>query len=334
MPQSLGCALCTVICLLFAARADAKVTVEPAEKWSNIFGGKDIEVPFVVRGAEGSAEVSWSLVIGPRRLNGAAVADPKKPGHFLVKLPTAVRDIKPRVILKMVLTVTVHSEKKDSIASSEKVLWMFPSDPFADRKKWLESLKITLFDPGETTAALLKNNNIAFKDTVNVAELAGKTEGLVLVGADASFSDYPDLWDALKKLAGRGVPVLCLAPSAGELSLPNAEGLSFHKPAIIRRIDRRLDPAGWLPDGKVAVSGVSLRSEDRQVQAVVEKKDGDWPWLEIDFPAPGGKLVVCGFDFLGKGKWDASPTPRYLFVRLLEYLTEKSEPEASKERND
>jgi hypothetical protein len=234
----------------------------------------------------------------------------------------------------MVLTVTVHSEKKDSLASSEKVLWMFPSDPFADRKKWLESLKITLFDRGDTTAALLKNNNIDFKETVNVAELAGKTEGLVMVGADVSFSDYPDLWDALNKLARRGVPVLCLAPSVGELSLPVAEGLSFHKPAIIRRLDKRLDPAGWLPDGKVVVSGVSLRSEGQELQAKVDTKDGDWPWLEIDYPTPGGKLVVCGFDFLGKGKWDASPTPRYLFVRLLEYVTEKSESEANKERND
>jgi hypothetical protein len=317
--------------ILAAPAAEAKVTVEPVAKWSNVFGGKDVDVAFVVRGAESLGQVTWSLAIGPGRLSGVAAADPKKPGHFVVKLRSP--DVKPGVILKMVLTVTAYSDKDVPLASYNQVLWVFPSDPFVDRTKWLESLKVTLFDPTEMTGPLLKRSGVPFKETVNVAELAGKTEGLVLVGTGVSFSDYPDLWETLRKLAARGVPVVCLAPTAGELPLPGveAEGIVVRGAGVIRRLDKRLDTAGWLPDGKVTVSGVSLKGDERQALAVVGK-DGDWPWVEIDYPAADGKLVVCGFDFLGK--WDAGPTPRYLFARLLEYLTEKNEPEAMKERSD
>ena len=69
-----------------------------------------------------------------------------------------------------------------------------------------------------------------------------------------------------------------------------------------------------------------------------EPTEGGWERTsKIEFrvnPAGGGKLVICGFDFMGKNKWDASPTPRYLFARLLEYLTEKNAPEAIEERKE
>jgi hypothetical protein len=316
---------------------EAKASVEPAAQWSNVFGGKEVEIPFVVRGAESLGQATWSLTVGPRQLSGAASYDPAKPAHFSVKVRTP--DVKPGVILKLVLTVTARSDRGDPLASCDKVLWVFPADPFADRAKWLESLKITLFDPAGATGPFLKKAGIPFKETANVAELAAKTDGLALVGAGASFVDYPDLWPALTKLAGRGVPVLCLAPAAGELPLPGAdaangpEAIVFHKAGFIKQLDRRLDADGWAPDGKAAVNGVSLKSEDGQVAAAVGK-DGGWPWIEIDYPAPGGALVICGFDFLSKGKWEAGPTPRYLFARLLTVLKEKSESEAIEKGGD
>ena len=55
--------------------------------------------------------------------------------------------MKPGVILKLVLTVTARSDRGDPLASCDKVLWVFPADPFTDRAQWLESLNITLFDP-------------------------------------------------------------------------------------------------------------------------------------------------------------------------------------------
>ena len=308
-----------------------KASVEPAAPWSNVFGGKDVEVPFVVRGAESLGQATWSLAVGPRRWSGLAGFDPANPARFRVRVSTP--EVKPGVVLKLVLTVTARSDRGDPLASCDKVLWVFPADPFADRAAWLESLKITLFDPAGTTAPLLKRVGVPFKETANTAELAAKTDGLALVGAGASFDDYPDLWRSLTKLAGRGVPVLCLAPVGGEFPLPAADAaggpdaVTLSKAGVIRRLDHRLDAAGWAPDGKALVGGVSLKGRDGRVTAAAGK-DGEWPWVEIDYPAPGGKLVICGFDFLGKDKWDAGPTPRYLFARLLTMLTEKSEPGA------
>ena len=324
----------TIGCLLLLTAAalseEGKASVEPAASWSNVFGGKDVQAPFVIRGAASPGQATWSLAIGPRQLSGAAAFDLKKPTHFSVRVRTP--DVKPGVVLKLVLTVTARSDLGDALASCDKVLWVFPADPFADRRQWLESLKITLFDPAQTTAALLKKAGLPFKETANVAELAAKTDGLVLVGGGLSFADYPELWPSLTKLAERGVPVLCLAPEAGALRLPSADGaggpeaVAFRKAGFIRRLDKRLDDAGWAPDGKTAARGASLKAEDRQVLAALGK-DGEWPWVELDYPTPGGKLVICGFDFLGKDKWDAGPTPRYLFAELLMYLTEKSEPD-------
>ena len=334
-------AVVAVGCLLIAAAPtwaeEAKASVEPAAAWSDVFGGVDVDVPFMVRGADSPGQATWSLTVGPRQFSGVAAFDPKKPANFSVRVRTP--DVKPGVVLKLILTATARSDQGAALASCTKVLWVFPPDPFADRTPWLEGLKVLLFDPAHTTAPLLKKAGIPFKETANVAELAAKTEGLALVGAGASFRDYPDLWPSLMKLAGRGVPVLCLAPDAGNLPLPGAdagpaaEGVAFRKAGFVHQLDKRLDAAGWAPDGKAVVGGMSLKAESRQVLAVAGK-DGEWPWVEIDYPAPGGKLVVCGFDFLGKDKWDAGPTPRYLFARVLTYLTETSEPEAIEKRSN
>jgi len=324
-------------CLLLAAqgsRADEiKAAVASESTRAAFFGGKEIEIAFVVRGSEGRGRATWSLAIGPRRLNGVADPDPKKPGRFVVKLPTS--DVKPRVPIKMALTFTARAANGDSLGSLEKALWLFPNDPFEDRVKWRESLKVTLFDPPETSGALLKKTGIPFKETVNQAELAEKTDGMVMIGAGVSFGDYPGLWEAILKLSARGIPVLCLAPSAGELPLPDggAESIALHRASVIRRLDKRLDAADWPPNGKVAVGGVSLKGEEKR--AVVEAgKAGNWPWLEINYAVPRGKLVVCGFDFLDDAKWSAGPTPRFLFARILEYLTEEKNDEPIKERND
>ena len=86
--------------------------------------------------------------------------------------------------------------------------------------------------------------------------------------------------------AGRGGVAACPAPDAAN----GPEAIVFHKTGVIRRLDKRLDAAGWAPDGKVTFNGVSLKSEDGQVAAAVGT-DGGWPWIEIDYPVPGGALV-------------------------------------------
>lgn len=331
-------ACCVLIIALPVHANDGKAVVAPVTRSSAFFGGKDIELTFDVRGSEKPGRAAWSAMIGPRSINGGTLmSEAKNPGRFIVKLRTPA--VKEGTVLKMVLTVTANSEKDEPIGSCVKELWIFPSDPFVNRSKWLDSLAITLFDPAETTGPILKNSGIPFKETANVVELAGKPKGLVLIGAGISFDDYPELWTTLINLARRGVPVLCLAPAAGELSLPVGEGgtqpdgITVHRTSIIRRLDKRLDTTGWPPGDKVAIGGINLKGDERQIMATASK-GGAWPWLEIDYAAPGGKLVICSFDLMNKAKWDAGPTPRFLFARLLEYVTEKNEPPSTEERNE
>lgn len=71
-------------------------------------------------------------------------------------------------------------------------------------------------------------------------------------------------------------------------------------------------------------STLSLKVEDGAVVAEAGREADDWAWLEAEYPAKKGRLIVCGFGLTGKA-WDAGPTPRYLFARLLEVLTDKNE---------
>lgn len=44
-----------------------------------------------------------------------------------------------------------------------------------------------------------------------------------------------------------------------------------------------------------------------------------WPWLEVRYPAPKGRLLVCGFGIIRH--WEATPAARYLLSELLVRLT-------------
>src|SRR5262249_55947746 len=144
-----------------------------------------------------------------------------KPGEFVIKL--LAPEVRPGVALKVRLRValSVEGEKKPT-ASHERPLWVFPDDPFVNRREWLKWLKIALFDPEKTTAPALRKLEVPFEEINSVAALAAVKEGQVLVGEGVSFKDYPDLPEALIRSAASGLPVLCLAPIGGSLPIPGA----------------------------------------------------------------------------------------------------------------
>jgi hypothetical protein len=63
-------------------------------------------------------------------------------------------------------------------------------------------------------------------------------------------------------------------------------------------------------------SRIVLRAEGTRVVGEVATGSDGWPWVEIDFPGQRGKGLTCGFALMSK--WEAGPTPRFLFARLLE----------------
>jgi hypothetical protein len=231
------------------------------------------------------------------------------------------------------LAVHVIGEgQRQAAADYEQTLWIFSPQPFADRAAWLKGLKITLFDPRETTAAVLRRNAIPFETAETSAALGDLKAGLILVGEGVSFEEEDALAAILVKAASWGLPVLCLAPARGTFPLPGADnpglptpqGMSLCRADLITRLDERLDAQAWSPASKNVISALSLKAMEGSVKAEVTDGSQGWPWLELRY-ANRGRLVICGFGIIRD--WDAGPAPRYFFARVLEKLAAVPSPE-------
>jgi hypothetical protein len=319
--------------------ADPKVKIEAQEPWTNLFADKDVVLQFrVAAPADFKGRLAWTFAaaanqrVYDRGRGEAPIAAEAKRAPVKVMLRTP--PLKPAVVQEAELTVTLEADgQKEPANTYKKKIWIFPADPFPDRKKWLEGLEIKLFDPDPKTktAAALKDLEVPFEDVPRVGGLDDVKAGVIVIGEGASFKDEPELMPALVRAAQRGVHVLCLAPAAGNFALPGsdaqaaADSLSLRRQDIIRKLDKRFDADAWPPEGKVVASSLALKADEGKVVADVLADPKGWPWLAVDFPAKKGRLVVCGFSLLGA--WEQTPTPRYLLAAMLEHLT--ADPDAS-----
>ena len=320
-----------------ALGAQADVSVRAADAGSNLFGGRNAHLSFLVtanRSLQGIA--TWVLSVDQRtvaRGETAVAVNPQTPGNIEIRVD--IPKVKEGVVLRAVLSVGVHvHDRRTTEASVEKPLWIFPEDPFADRSHWLKGLKICLFDPPGNTRQVFEKMKIPFSRTANVDSLDTLDGGLLIIGEGTSFKDYRGLPEMMVKAATSGNPVLCLAPSDGEIVLPGSLGVEAELPLperlalrrndVIRELDKRLDALTWRPDARPLASSLLIKSDrNRVVGEVVQSPDG-WPWLEADFPAERGRLIICGFGIVRH--WEVGPTPRFLFTRILEHLTLTQKP--------
>ena len=209
-------------------------------------------------------------------------------------------------------------------------VWIFPRSAFADRTAWLKKLKITLYDPKGATAKLFEAEKIPFDEARETDAVEALTDGVLIVGEGLALDEEKGLVAAMKKAAAAGATVLCLAPSSGEIAIPGVdssdglEELTFRK-GIVRKLDKRLDPDCWLPDGKAIASTLTLKKGDDSAVGEIKLGPGGWPRAEARSASGKGCWAFCGLAIVAK--WEAGPTPRFLFARMLEYLTEsKIEP--------
>ena len=327
-----------------ALAQDGKAVLEPDKKWTNFAADAKEQITFTVKvPGEFKGRVDWSFKTTEKtnsRLipggNGSAevTADLKKPAT--VKIPLLMPPVKEGVILETQFTISLYpvgAEKPE--AEYKKTFWLFPADPFFDRAKWVEGLKITLFDPdaksktGEALTKLpsLKDLKTPFEHVHNVAALAEVKEGVILVAEGVSFKEETSLAESLIKAASRGIPVLCLAPKDGSFPVPGSDNmlpvpgsLMFHRQGQIAKFDKRLDAAAWAPKNDVAVCSLAVKSEDNKVIAEVQDGGKSWTWLQLDYPDTGGRLIVCGCGVIRQ--WDDTRTARFLLARLLEHVTD------------
>jgi hypothetical protein len=329
------------IAIVPASRAvdadDAPVRLDPVERWTSFFADREVELSFTVKPTVAfKGRAAWSVSIDEATLvrrTADISASPQRPGKLVVRF--AAPPVREGVVLRATLALRVLGADGKAQGGIERVLWIFPETPFAGRSKWLKELEITLFDPAHTTAEVLTKAGVPFEEQNNLGSLAELRKGMLVIGEGASFKEEPGLAPILIKLAARGLPVLCLAPLEGTLTLPSGaadkerpEGLTLRRRSVITRLDKRLDAVAWPDDGKVVSTSLTLGMEDGALTGEVMAGEGGWPWLEVEHEGKG-RLIVCGFGIIKH--WAKSPTPRFLFAALLTRLAGE-DPAATAEK--
>ena len=310
------------------ARADPSA-IALQEPWSNLFGGKEAVLHATLQGEAFEGRVAWELSAAGRTLARGECAVRTAAGERgTVEIRLAVPEVNPGVIMAMKLAVSAIGGGADKVVGSvQRDLWAFPSDPFTGRSEWLKALDIRLFDSVGATAKVFDEAKVSYTAVRNMDALGPPGNGLLVVGEGVSFRDYRGLGDSLIKAAADGWPVLCLAPAGGAVTIPLAVGAELPEPKgvalrrqdIIPQLDKRLDADGWMADGKASGSGLKLTGNRGPIVAEVVGQSGAWPWLDMTFDKGRGKLVICSFGIVGG--WAESPTPRFLFVKVLEYVS-------------
>ena len=318
----IGCSL--------ALAGEPRVSIVAQESWADFWGGKEILFHFAVSSDQAmTGRVGWRFSCGDHTL--ARQEQEIAPGlgkTEILEIRVQMPVVKEGVILPAVLGVSMmETGAEKSVASVEKKIWIYPENTFVDRKEWLKKLDIRLFDPEKKTGECFEKAGIPFQRVNNCEALSEMKDGIIIVGEGVTFNDFKGLSGTLFKAAARGVPVLCLAPPGGTLSLPGIgeselpcpQSTSFHRNDIISRLDKRLDADAWPPDGVIAGTTMAIKSMRGAVVGEVEKGHKEWSWLEMTFDNPKGKFILCHFAIIEK--WESGPAPRFLLAKILEYLT-------------
>ncbi len=311
---------------------EAVFTLHPQEPWGNVFGGKQAVFHVSVTSQESArGTVSWQFAGEGRTIaRGEQAVDvaPSRPSVVEIKL--AVPAVKEGVVMPASLALALTRAGADkAVVEATKPLWIFPEDPFAGKAEWLKKLNIQLFDPAGKTAALFTKIGIPFKETHNVDAFAEFKDSVLIIAEGVSMKEYRGLTDMMVKAAAAGIPVLCLAPADGSMRLPGSAGsdqphpsaISLKQAGIITELDKRLDAEGWAPDGKLVSSRLALQGDRTGVWAAVTQDDSGWVWVDMRFGEGKGRIVVCGFVIVSK--WNESPTPRFLFEKVLVQLVKE-----------
>jgi len=312
---------------LSAAQA-AEAEVELAYPWSTLASDTEVLISGSVPPALPHdwpttwrlvAENNRTLASGSCELQGAK---PTRTFQFTLRTPM-VRD---GVALKTSLELSAAANAAaPRAAKHSQTLWVLPANPFALQQEKLKQWNILLYDPEKTLAPLLEKLEVPFVAIENPDTLAETKAGLLLIGEGVSFRQLPALWEVLMAAAARGIPVLCLAPGDGTLLLPGTAGSALPTP---RRVTwRRNDVAPELDarltwplavNDKPAARQFAVRGEGTQVVLDASADADGWPWLEIEYPARRGRLVLCGFKLTEH--WKASPTSVWLLAAAMHYV--------------
>ncbi len=329
--------LCAVVITpqVQAADEDTNIaTIRPDSPRSDFFGEQETALSYQCSAEEAiSGKVLWRYAAGSRTL--ARGEDPIQlaAGRTRVyELPIEFPPVRDGVVLETRMVVTLVDQENETLAEYEQPIWLFPEDPYTNRREWLEQLDIHLYDPEGNTVKLLEANKIPHTRITNSNVLVDFDGDILIVGSGTSLSSNRGLTDNMVKMAQRGVHVVCLAPVDGEFPWPMREkfpelsSVQFASQQVIRDLDKRLNPQfDQLADDPQSQNTVALESRRGQLRVNLSEATDAWPWWQVRFEN-SGTCILCCFDLIQH--WDDSPTPRFLFARLLENLSSQSSPSA------
>ena len=325
----IGVSLCWASLVGWTLAAESNVSVRRVDSWTNLFAGKPASMTCEVSSKQaGEATLLWSLVV-----SGGVVARGEKAVTLDVARPVKVAwdadlpEVKPGLIVPATLRLAVHPQAgspKFEPVEANVVLSICSPDATALRGEWLKSLDIVLFDPAQRTADVFERNRIPCR-VADDPQCAGLTKGLILYGEGIAPERLDAVWSAAVEAASAGRRVLVLAspgaavPMEGLLasSTDSLRSISLKRNDIIRELDKQLDATSWPKPGRLVAS--SLHWTVRGEQPRVEFRDDaeGWSWLHVRHRS-GGRLIWLGFGLVES--WEATPTARYLLLKVLEDL--------------
>lgn len=307
-----------------SACSDDAIQVVPIERWSNVFAESETRWHYRI-----SSELPvrkravWRLTMNQRTAASGELevrADTDKPTEHSITLRWP--KVKEGSVQGAQLMVSIGEVKHD------RPVWIFPRDSLTDRRDWLRSLKLSVFDPPGNTIEVLNDSDIPHERIRSRDSLDGVSEGIVIVGEGVSLRKNNGLMNDLRALTIRGVPVLCLASDEGSFPFSDDQNLvtalELRRADVIRDLDKRLDTLWW-PKGSSQLRGLQIDSASDKVVAEIHDNAKSWPWCEWQFgndsltSEKSSRLIWCGFGIIHS--WDDGPTPRYLLAKILERLS-------------
>jgi|694.fasta_scaffold49297_3 hypothetical protein len=319
------------------ATGDDAFVVEPADARTNYFAGREVECDTAIRGGIAvEGRLVWALAAGNRSLtNGAVPVRHAGRGATNVAVSVPLPAGRDGVVADATLTTVLTDAAGNRLGAATRNVRIFPADPFFDRSRWLESLRIAIIDPEGGTEKRLTAAGVPLMLTRADADIAALRPQLILVAEGLAWDDHPRLAADLFHHCGRGVNVLCMAPSSGTFPLPGGDAigdgivasLTMRRADVVADLDERLDWRDWAKGGATVVSRLSIVADREVVVARAGATPAGWPWLEATFGGreggpPAGTLVVCGLGIVAH--WEETPAARYLLAALLARLAAPS----------
>lgn len=329
-------ALSLAIAPAVVAVGDDALVVAAADGRTNFFAGRETAFATVIRGgAAVEGNLLWVLAAGNRVLaDGAVAVRHAGPDATKAVVSVTVPAGREGVAADTTLTTVLVDAAGRRLGRAQRKVRIFPEDPFVDRRRWLESLRIVLVDPAGETEKLLAAAGVPLLLARPDADLAALQPRLILIGEGMAWADHPRLSRDLVSLCAQGMNVLCLGPASGTFPLPgtddangagDAASLTLRRADVVTGFDERLDWRDWSAASATVVSRLAIVADREAVVARVGEDTVGWPWLEARFSAREresdrtmGTFVVCGLGIVRH--WEETPAARYLLAALLERL--------------